>query len=297
MKISGFTFIKNGITLGYPIKESIETIAPLCDEVIINVGFDDPHLEQDDGTYQLLTSHFTDKKFIFLKSFWNPQLKAGGLILSEQTNIALKKCRGDFCIYIQGDEAIHEDDHKAIRQGIAEMERDESIDGLLFNYLHFYGNVNIIKETRNTYRREIRVIRNHRNIKSWLDAQGFRHQDNSKLKVIPIQSRIFHYGWARNSFIMDKKVKSFGKLYHGEAHQEKAHFSYKRIWGLKKFTGTHPQLLGNWINNHRNDVELLQMKRDYSIKDLNLMVSDFIEQLTGYRMFEYKNFKIKRKYF
>jgi len=42
--ISGFTFIKHGLNLGYPIKESIESIEPLCDEIIINVGYDDPEL-------------------------------------------------------------------------------------------------------------------------------------------------------------------------------------------------------------------------------------------------------------
>ena len=36
--ISGFTFIKNGISLGYPFVESIQSIAPLCDEVVIMVS-------------------------------------------------------------------------------------------------------------------------------------------------------------------------------------------------------------------------------------------------------------------
>ena len=52
--ISGFTFIKNGLSLGYPFKESAESIAPLCDEIIIIVGFNDPDCKKDDGTYEYL---------------------------------------------------------------------------------------------------------------------------------------------------------------------------------------------------------------------------------------------------
>ena len=47
MKVSGFTFIKNGLTLGYPVLESILSIEPLCDEVIVNVGFEDEQCTQD----------------------------------------------------------------------------------------------------------------------------------------------------------------------------------------------------------------------------------------------------------
>ena len=98
--ISGFTFIKNGLSLGYPFKESIESIAPLCDEVVINVGFDDEDCEVDDGTYKYLLENFKDPKFIFLKSYWNPESLSKGLVLSEQTNIALEKISGKYGLYI-----------------------------------------------------------------------------------------------------------------------------------------------------------------------------------------------------
>ena len=38
MKVSCFTFIKNGTLLGYPFIESICSALPLCDEFIIAVG-------------------------------------------------------------------------------------------------------------------------------------------------------------------------------------------------------------------------------------------------------------------
>ena len=96
IKISGFTFIKHGLTLGYPFLESIQSISPFCDEIIVNVGFDDPDLKSDDGTLQYLEKNLQGPKYKILKSYWNPQQKEKGLILSEQTNIALKECQGDY---------------------------------------------------------------------------------------------------------------------------------------------------------------------------------------------------------
>ncbi len=158
MEVSGITFIKNALTLGYPIKESIQSISPLCDEVIINVGFDDPKCVQDDGTYEYLRAAFPGDKYVFFKSWWDPKKTEGGEILSEQTNLSIKKARGKFLQYIQGDEAVHEKDLDMIYDGIQEMKKNPHIDGLIFRYLHFYGNVDIIKYTRNTYRREVRLV-------------------------------------------------------------------------------------------------------------------------------------------
>ena len=38
MKVSAFTFIKNGEILGYPFLQSINSILPIVDEFVINVG-------------------------------------------------------------------------------------------------------------------------------------------------------------------------------------------------------------------------------------------------------------------
>ena len=257
--VSGFTFIKNGLTLGYPILESVLSISPLCDEVIINVGFNDQDCTDDDGTYKYLTEHLVGPKYIFLKSWWDPTITQSGLILSQQTNIALNECRGEFCFYIQGDECVHEDDLENVKSGLTQLREDPKLDGLIFNYLHFFGNVDTYKYTRSLYRREVRLIRNHRGIKSWLDAQGFRHQDNSKIRARLIKARIFHYGWARLTSVMNKKVKVFDTFYHGEdalKSQDAPEFKYERSWGIKRFKATHPKVMEEWIKNNKNALDM-----------------------------------------
>ena len=293
--VSGFTFIRNGLTLGYPFRESIESIEPLCDEIIINVCFDDKKLSKDDGTYNYLRDNFTHSKFKFLKSWWDHSKRESGLILSEQTNIALAECKGEICQYIQGDEVIHELDLPTIHDGYIDMTRDKRIDGLVFNYTHFYGNVDIYKYTRNIYRREVRAIRNNRGILSHMDAQGFRCRDGSKPSAKLIEANIFHYGWARKEEIMSKKVEAFEKLYHQDEKINRS-FKYQKVWGMKKFKGTHPQIMTAWIRNNNNEIDFFSLKLNLNLKRffeyIGLIISDFIEKVSGYRIGEFKNYRL-----
>jgi glycosyltransferase involved in cell wall biosynthesis len=258
------------------------------------VGFDDPSLLVDDGTYAYLKENLKGEKFKFIKSWWDPSITKNGLILSQQTNIALSHCTGDYCQYIQGDECIHEDDLLDILAGIEGMEKDKSIDGLIFNYMHFYGNVDTYKYTRNLYRREVRLIRNHKGIKSWLDAQGFRNADDTKIRAKLIHARIFHYGWARAHQVMKKKVQVFDTFYHGAdntRHVGKKEFEYERNWGLRKFKRTHPKVMKNWILKNKNPVDLMSLPLTLDWNVPGLMFTDTIEAITGFRLGEYKNYK------
>lgn len=292
MNISGFTFIKNGLTLGYPILESIQSIDPICDEVVINVGFDDPHCLKDDGTEQYLKDHLKGSRYQFLKSYWDPKNSSQGLILSQQTNIALAKCQGKVCQYIQGDEAIHENDLKAIEQGAKELIDRNNLEGLVFNYLHFFGNVDILKYTRTMYRREVRMIKNNIGLESYLDAQGFRFQNGRKPRAKLIDATVFHYGWARKESVMARKIEKFDKLYHGDHFEQKNKFEYKKVFGLRQFHGEHPKIMSKWINENRNDLDLNTLKPDFKWKHIRMGVSDMIERVTGHRLGEFKNYKL-----
>lgn len=287
--VSGFTFIKNALKLGYPIKESLESIEPLCDEVIINVGFDDQDLKRDDGTYNYLRDHFPHPKFRFYKSFWDPSKTHQGEILAEQTNIALSYCEGKICQYIQGDEILHEKDYSTIHDAYIKFDKRVDVDGLLFNYVHFYGNVDIIKHTRSIYRKEIRAIRNKKNIRSWKDAQGFRYQGNTKISCQKVDASIYHYGWARKELVMKDKVMAMDKLYHAHKN-EQTPFKYERIWGLKPFTGLHPEVMKKWIKEHRNEIDIMSLPLKSELKNVGLLFSDVVENFTGFRIGEYQNY-------
>src|SRR5262249_35129512 len=152
------------------------------------------------------------------ESHWpldDPEKKKGGLILSEQTNLALDRCTGDWCLYLQADEVLHEDDRARLRASIELAHSRPEIEGLVFDYVHFYGSFDVIQQTRSAYRREVRAIRRASGARSVGDAQSFRKPDGEKLRVARAKARVFHYGWVRTPDAMKEKTFFMDQLYHG----------------------------------------------------------------------------------
>ena len=103
MRISGFTFCKNADKLYYPIKQSIQSILPIVDEFIVNIG----DCDDDDKTVELIESINSPKiKIIF--SEWNLEKYPNGTENAHQTDIAKNACSGDWLFYLQADEVVHE---------------------------------------------------------------------------------------------------------------------------------------------------------------------------------------------
>jgi hypothetical protein len=289
MKVAGFTFIKNAIKYDYPILEAITSILPICDEFVVAVG------QSEDDTLALIKS-INSPKIRIIETVWDETLREGGRVLAVETNKAFAAISAemDWAFYIQGDEAVHEQYLPNIRKAMEENLPNPEVEGLLFNYLHFYGNYHYVGDSRNWYRKEIRIVRNKKNISSYKDAQGFRTLDNKKLKVKQIEAYIYHYGWVRNPEKLQKKVDSFQALWHDDAALKKviveaSAFDYHTIDSLALFAGTHPQVLAERIR--RMDWEF---KFDIRKKQLywRYKLLHFVEKWTGWRMGEYKNYQL-----
>ena len=112
MKVSAFTFIKNGQILGYPFLQSIKSILPIVDEFIINVG------ESEDNTLELIKS-LNDRKIRIIRSKWNNEMRDRGYVYGQQKMVAQFNCTGDWAFYIEGDEVYHENDLEKIKQSMS----------------------------------------------------------------------------------------------------------------------------------------------------------------------------------
>jgi hypothetical protein len=286
MFISGFTFVRNAVKYDYPVEASVRSMLPLVDELIVCLG------NSDDTTESLINS-IADPRIKIIHSTWDDSLREGGRVLAVETNKALDAVNplADWCIYLQADEVIHEDDYAAIRSAMNQYKENKKVEGLLFKYLHFYGNYNYIGDSRKWYRYEIRIFRNDKNIRSYKDAQGFRYGDR-KLNVKEIPARIFHYGWVKNPLHQSEKQKSFHKLWHSdEAVKKKVKddlFDYSAIDSLALFKQTHPSVMQKRIDDVNWEFTYDVAKKKLKLKDRILLA---IEKVTGYRFFEYKNYQ------
>lgn len=290
MKVSGFTVIRNAKIMGYPVVESIKSILPLVDEFVIGVG------QSGDGTKELIES-INDPKIKMFDSIWDVQKTTGGLILSEKTNEALKKCTGDWCFYIQADEVFHEEDRALLAKSMEEHLKNPNIEGLLFKYIHFYGSYDVIATARNWYRNEVRVIKNNKGLVSVGDAQGFRVSgggDLRKPRVVASGASIYHYGWVKPPEKMGEKNKHMFRWWHGNKYDDAfKDFAYSHSYGLKSFKGTHPAVMTDLVKSQSwkfHPVTGLKSVFGWSAKDFKNLSSDIFEKFTGLRIGEHKNY-------
>lgn len=288
MKVTGFTFIRNASKFDYPVVEAITSILPICDEFIVALG------NSEDDTRQLLES-INSNKIKIIDTVWDDSLREGGRVLAVETDKAFDAISADtdWCFYIQGDECVHEKYLPIIKEAMNDNLKDKEVEGLLFHYTHFYGSYDYVGTSKRWYRKEIRVIRNIKRIRSYRDAQGFRI-DGRKLNVKQIDAFIYHYGWVKHPSKQQDKQKSFKKLWHDDQWVENNipdvnEFDYSQVDGLKLFEGEHPEVMKKRINalNWKFTFDPTKMKVPFKYR-----FTKFVESLTGYRLFEYKNYKI-----
>jgi hypothetical protein len=285
MKVSGFTFVRNALKYNYPVIEAITSVLPIVDEFIVAVG------NSEDATLELIRSIRSDKIRI-IETVWDDSLREGGKVLATETDKAFQAISptSNWAIYIQADEVIHEKYHAEILRQMKEHLSNPSVEGLLFHYKHFYGSYNYVGESWSWYRREIRIVRNQKDIFSYRDAQGFRKKPNKKLNVKLINAYIYHYGWVRDPRAMQRKQRAFSSLYHDDSwvdeHVAKANeFDYSQVDSLGLFRETHPAVM-------KQRIEQKNWKFDFDVSKKNYSLKERLKRLVGIRIGEYKNYKI-----
>lgn len=291
MRVAGFLFIRNAIKYDYPVKEALLSILPLCDEVIVSIG------NSEDDTEQLIQS-INSPKIRIQHSVWDDTLVEGGKVLAAETDKAFDQVSAgaDWCIYLQGDELIHEDDYVTILENMMRYKEDPQVEGFLFKYRHFYGSYDYLGDSRRWYSHEIRVIRNDKNIRSYRDAQGFR-KHGRKLQVKALDAYIYHYGWVRHPSLQLQKHLNFEKLYNLDRLAKAVSvdkikgFDYHTIDSLKKFTGSHPKVMQELIRKKNWHFSADISKKNFTLKG---WFHYWAEKLTGRRFFEYKNYEVIR---
>jgi glycosyltransferase involved in cell wall biosynthesis len=288
MFISGFTIARNVVKADYPIREAIYSILPLCDEIIVAVG------ESEDDTLAYIKS-FNEPKIKIIETIWDDNLREGGKVLAIETDKAKQAInpKADWCLYIQADECLDDRSIEGLKLQLEKYKDNKAVEGLLFDYTHFFGSYDYVGDSRNWYRHEIRVVKNWSNIKSYKDAQGFRI-DGRKLNVKKANAIMFHYGWVKNPQLQLEKLKQARKLWHSDEfiqneYQNMQAFDFSQVDSLKTYHGHHPEVMKARIAAQNWDFQFDTKRKNMSFKKRLLYA---IEQWTGVRLGEYKNYQL-----
>ncbi len=319
MKISGFSMGKNVVKLYYPVKQSVLSVLPLVDEFIFALGEGD----DDDRTRNVLES-INSPKLKIIETKWDIEKYPEGTEHAHQTDIAKEYCSGDWLFYLQADEVLHEKYIPVIRNRCEQLFKDKAVEGLVFKYIHFWGDFSHYQNSHCWYRNEIRIIRNDPDIHSWQSAQSFRRipgfdkknyrqQEGAfKLKVANSDAYIYHYGWVRPPDLMRDKTKALMINHEGEdkvKKKDKQHlfddaFDYGNLSRYPVFKGSHPEVMSEWISSFHWKDELrytgpgkslnaLKNKHD----KLKYRIISWVEKnlLFGLRLGEFRNYILLKR--
>ncbi len=247
--LSGFSFMRNASKLYYPAIESVRSALPIVDEFVVALGRGDP----DDDTGERLRA-LRNPKVRIVERTWDRRLYQDGAIFAHETTFALGQCRSTWCLYLQADEVLHERDLATIREYCNRYRDDLRVEGLLFDYYHFWGDYQHHLDSHGVCRREIRVVRSGIGAYSYRDAVSFRKPPNEKLKVVRVPARIYHYGYVRPPALMATKkrvqdaIHAGRELHIADAASEVAPaFDYGPLGSLPQFRGTHPGVMRDFM--------------------------------------------------
>lgn len=297
MKVSGFSFIRDGVSLGYPFIESLRSALPICDEFIIAVG------AGEDDTYERLQA-LNEPKLRLISTTWNEQCRSHGYVYGQQKMIAQFNCTGDWAFYLEGDEILHEQDLGAIKKAMQFYLDDLEVEALAFDYHHFYGDPDHVHISPQAYRKAVRVIKNNlRTIapdglywavikdKSWSGGRNKRRTRYPNAAALNIP--IYHYGNARAEHYLTKKAKSVNRYWNQDLFA--SYYGNILPSAIARFEGSHPEIIRPWLEEHANSEFKFNADHKPSLRERKHVFLTALEKVFDWD-FSKKHFTIIKSY-
>lgn len=289
MKVSGFTFLRNGTILGYPYVESLKSLLAVCDEVVAAIG------ASDDDTLEQVRA-INDPRLKIIETTWNENMQDRGYTYAQQKMIAQFNCTGDWAFYLEGDEVIHEQDYAIIRTAMEKHLNDKEVEALVFDYYHFYGSPTTYAYSPRWYRRAPRIIRN--SVRSWApDGLFWLIMNENKRGRYPnaalVGCHLYHYGHVRSVAKMNEKQKRVER-YCGKKPTEFLGYGDIDPQSIRDFNDTHPAILSNWLQTEAEPVLKLNPNYQLTKRDKKHRLMTKLENLLGSKDFTKKHYKLIR---
>lgn len=249
MKLSGITFIHNGVDHDYCFEECLVSMLGICDEVVcVESGSTDETPQK----LAYLLNRFDHLKIV--QADWKPVplVKSQNIDWTmDLANLARENATGGMVIYAQADEVLHEKDYTEIRR-MTETKRCYTLDRLNF----WIDPWHLVPDGRVCGKHICRIAPRRYEI-----AWGSEHiacNDAEKSAV-----NLFHYGFIREGSAFRKKSEVMSQnfigtidpiIYEAEKHGTKY---LRNAWPeteLLNFNGSHPHVAKPWLNKHGFDV-------------------------------------------
>lgn len=201
MKLSLYTFVKDGLFYDFHVAAMLRHHAPLVDEIIVNEGY------STDGTFEAISR--IDPKIQIHRFHWDRSDPNGWHRAFK--NQARVLCTGDWCILLDCDEFIPEWEFPRLR-GYLETAQDPLVPVRVVN---FYGNykVYLAKKRPIVPDRGVRIHRNRPDIEVWGDGMNVRLRDRPSEAGVAtdVSFDVHHFGMVRNPARLRQKWRTQAK--------------------------------------------------------------------------------------
>jgi len=246
--VSGLTIIRNGVRLNYPFIEAIRSALAICDEYVVVAG------DSDDQTLEYL-SGLDDERVRVIHTRWSPYVKPSKCLLAQQTNTGLGFCNGRWCLYLQGNEVLHENDLPHLRNLMETHAEDESVEAMLVERLTFWSDYqHYVASYPRRYKYTARIIRPHIGTYSIRDGMSFAVFDDFSTRgrypqAIDTGADLYRYDYVNS---VEQQARKFDQAVHRSGTDVNAdgdyfYNCYPRQF-ITRFEGSHPGVMADRVN-------------------------------------------------
>lgn len=246
--VSGLTIIRNGVRLNYPFIEAIRSALSICDEFVVVAG------DSDDETLEALES-LNSARLRIIHTEWSPLVQPRKYLLAQQTNIGIGFCRGRWCLYLQGNEVLHEKDLPRLRELMETHAENQGVEAMLVERLTFWGDYrHYVAVYPRRFKYTPRIIRPNIGTYSIRDAMSFAVFDDFSTRgryprAIDTGADLYRYDYVHT---VEQQARKFADAVHRAGTDVRADLDYfKKHYPrqfLARFEGTHPAVMQDRMN-------------------------------------------------
>lgn len=241
--VSGLTILRNAQRLDYPFVEAIRSALPVCDEFVVVVG------QSDDDTLEMVRS-IEHPRLRIVETVWSEKVRPRKCLLAQQTNIGLHLCQGDWCLYVQANEVIHERSHPVLRELMETYRDDPRVEAMLLERLTFWADYqHYVATYPHRFKYSPRIVRPHIGTYAIRDAMSFAVFDKFSTRgryprAIDTGEDIYRYGYVRTLEKQAEKARHAVHVTESEAPlPEDYYLQATPRQFIRRFTGSHPAVM------------------------------------------------------
>lgn len=208
MRISVYTYIKNGLSLDFHVIHMLRHHLPLADEIVVYEGY------STDGTYEAIKD--LDPKIKIYRERWD-DVAPGPTWWGELSDASRKRCTGDWCIKLDADEFIADWEFDRLRAMLASTNKDL----LALRFKNFYANYKVFNahpERSKGIEWKYAMHRNLPQVHAVGDGSSVRVGDTPWEDVPADAIELHHFGAVRHPARLRQKWRNDGAMKSAKPH-------------------------------------------------------------------------------